>query len=111
MGRIRAKARWGALAFACTVAMGTPLLAARADPDAPVSRPWRMSALTIGSAAPSRGLPRPRLNDDNGFVADLRIAAELSDGERRTFRIVGSQQIITERGGLGRVDDGKVYVE
>ncbi len=76
--------------------------------DRPSGRPWRLSGLTVGFADDFLGMPRSRLSDDNGFVANLRIAAELSGGER-ALRIVASEQMITERGGLRRVDDGRVY--
>jgi hypothetical protein len=81
------------------------------DAPAAVARRWRLDAVTLGFADDFLGVPRTRLNDDNGFVADLRVVAELSDGDRRNARVVASEQLITERGGLRRVDDGKLYVE
>lgn len=103
------------VAVVCAVVAAAPSSAARADEAAPgatpPARPWRLSTLTLEFADSFLGVPRTRLNDDNGFVADLRAAAELSDGERRTVRLVASQQLITERGGLRRVDDGKLYLE
>lgn len=72
---------------------------------------WHLSGLSLSFTDSFLGVPRTRLNDDNGFVADLRVAGELSDGDRRTARLVASQQMITERGGLRRVDDGKIYLQ
>lgn len=86
--------------------------AAPAPPSvSPVAPRWRLDAVTLGFADDFLGVPRTGLNDDNGFVADLRAVAELSDGDRRAARVVASEQLITERGGLRRVDDGKLYVE
>jgi hypothetical protein len=103
------------VAAVCSAAVALAPAAARSDDRGPdpyaAGRRWRLSAVTLGFADDFLGVPRTRLNDDNGFVADLRLAAELSDGERRTARLVASQQIITERGGLDRVDDGKLYLE
>lgn len=100
------------VALVCLVAAAAPVSAARAGEAAPrAARPWRLSTLTLQFADSFLGVPRTRLNDDNGFVADLRAIAELSDGERRSVRLVASQQLITERGGPRRVDDGKVYLE
>jgi hypothetical protein len=99
---------------ACAAALALVPRAARADGptlDAASDRRWRLSAVTVGFADDFLGFPRTRLNDDNGFVADLRVSGELTDGDRRTARIVASQQIITERGGLDRVDDGKIWLE
>jgi hypothetical protein len=110
MGPASSTARAVVAAMACAAVTALPAQHGRADEAVP-SPPWRLSTLTLGFADDFLGVPRTRLNDDNGFVADLRLAAELSDGERRTFRIVASEQIITERGGLNRVDDGKIYVE
>ncbi len=56
------------------------------------------------------GLPKSRLEDDNGFVANLRITAELPRRVRELLRVEVSEQLITERGGFSRVDDGKVSV-
>jgi hypothetical protein len=72
---------------------------------------WRLSALTLGFADDFLGFPRTKLNDDNGFVADLRVSGELTDGGLRSARIVASEQMITERGGPHRVDDGKIWLE
>ena len=47
-------------------------------------------------------LPKGKLEDDNGFVANLRITAELPDGDRGLLRLGLSEQLITERGGLDR---------
>jgi hypothetical protein len=102
-------------AVACAAALALAPRPARAGeglaPEAPPERPWRLSAITLGFADDFLGIPRTRLNDDNGFVADLRLAAELTDGDRRSVRIVASEQMITERGGLDRVDDGKIWLE
>lgn len=105
------------LALACAAALGLAPRARGEDavsdagPDGAPERRWRLSALTLGFADDFLGFPRTHLNDDNGFVADLRAAGELSDGDRRTARVVASEQMITERGGLARVDDGKVWLE
>ncbi len=117
-------ARRGIAAVTCALALAAGL-AARADAPAPDDRArdaptpatapgagrWRLSGLSVSFADDFLGVPRTRLNDDNGFVAESRLVAELSDGDRTTARLVAIQQIITERGGLRRVDDGKLYVE
>jgi hypothetical protein len=103
------------VAVACAAATGlgpaTPR-AAEAAPDPPSgARRWQLSAVSVGFADDFLGVPRTRLNDDNGFVADLRVSAELTDGDGRTARLVASEQMITQRGGRRRVDDGKLYLE
>lgn len=106
-------ARRFAVGVACAAALALSPAAARPDEAAVPTPPrrWRLSAVTLGFADSFLGVPRTRLNDDNGFVADLRLAGELSDGDGRTARLVASEQMITERGGRARVDDGKLYVE
>jgi hypothetical protein len=96
-------------AAACAAALALAA-AARAE-DAGPDRRWRLSAVTLGFADDFLGVPRTHLNDDNGFVADLRVAAELTDDDRQVARAVASEQLITERGGPHRVDDGKVWFE
>ncbi len=98
-----------ALAIACG---GTRALAdetdAAATPFATATAPaWR--ALTFSFSDDFLGLPKSRLRDDNGFVARLRITAELPHGSRERVCVGVSEQLITERGGFDRVDDGKVY--
>lgn len=101
-----------ALACAAALALGPRLARAADDPAPDGDRPgWRLSTVTLGFADDFLGLPRTRLNDDNGFVANLSVAGELTDGGRRKVRLGASEQLITERGGPDRVDDGKVWVE
>jgi hypothetical protein len=74
-----------------------------------VDREWRMTSLTVGTGNDLFGLPSSKFRDDNGFTASLRVAVGLSDGDREQLRINVSEQMITERGGLDRVDEGRVY--
>ena len=74
-----------------------------------IDREWRMTSVTFGTGNDLFGLPNSKLRDDSGFTASLRVAAELSDGDRRKVRINVSEQMITERRGLDRVDEGRVY--
>lgn len=105
----------GVLTLACAVALALSPRPARAGDGAPppAAEParWRLSTVTLGFADDFLGLPRTRLNDDNGFVANLSLAGELTGGSRRRARIVASDQLITERGGPRRVDDGKLWLE
>lgn len=113
-GGTRRAAGVAAVAVACAAWTAlTPSAPRAADGGgpAPPSRSWHLSSVTVGLEDSFLGVPRTRLNDDNGFVADLRAAAELTDRDRRTARLVARQQLITERGGLRRVDDGRVYLE
>lgn len=91
---------------------GVPLRGALAEEsehaDA-IDREWRMTSVTFGTGNDLFGLPNSKLRDDNGFTASLRVAAELSDGDRQKLRINVSEQMIAERGGLDRVDEGRVY--
>lgn len=73
------------------------------------TRAWTTRTLTVGFSDEYLGLPKNRLWDDNGFVANLRLTAELPYGHRGLIRLGLSEQLITERGGLQRVDDGRVY--
>ena len=68
-----------------------------------------MTSVTFGTGNDLFGLPSSKLRDDNGFTASLRVAAELSDRDRQKLRINVSEQMITERGGIDRVDEGRVY--
>jgi hypothetical protein len=74
-----------------------------------INREWRMTSVRVGTGNDLFGLPNSKLRDDNGFTASLRVAAELSDGDRQKLRIDVSDQMITERGGLDRVDEGRVF--
>ncbi|GEJ58775.1 hypothetical protein [Anaeromyxobacter diazotrophicus] len=65
--------------------------------------------MTLGTGNDLFGLPSSSLSDDDGFTASLRVAAELSDAYRERLRIDASVQMITERGGLDRVDEGRFY--
>ena len=69
---------------------------------------WRLETFEVNFADDYLGYPKNGLNDDNGFVANLRLAATLSDGDRGMLRLEVSQQLITQRGGLSRVDEGRV---
>ena len=103
------------LALACALATAsgaTRALADEADEDAAPAASataWTPSALWVSFFDDFLGLPKSRLRDDNGFVANLRITAELPQGDRGLLRIGVSQQLITERDGVDRVDDGKAY--
>lgn len=105
MGTAGSNPRWllVAVALAATTAAGS----ARAEPDAG-GRRWRVSSVTVGFADDFLGLPRTRLNDDNGFVACMRLVTELSAGGRDSLRLVASEQMITQRGGPDRVDEGRL---
>lgn len=111
MGRAGASGRAVFVSVACAVAAAFAPAAPRADGAPQAARRWQLSAITLGFEDAFLGVPRTRLNDDNGFVADLRATAELTDGDRRSLRLVASEQLITERGGLRRVDQGRLYVE
>lgn len=54
--------------------------------------------------------PKSTLRDDDGFSAALGIAVDVPGGRRSLLRVGASDQLITQRGGLDRVDDGRVYV-
>lgn len=66
--------------------------------------------MTVGFFNDALGLAKSRLADDDGFTGKLKITAELPDGDGELLRLGLSLQLITERGGLQRVDDGRVYV-
>jgi hypothetical protein len=87
-------------------------LAEAADDGRPVdvvTRARTERSLSIGFFDAFLGLPTSGLRDDNGFVANPRITVDLPDGDHGLLRLVLSQQIITERGGPDRVDEGRVY--
>jgi hypothetical protein len=73
------------------------------------TRAWTTRSLTVGVFDDFLGIPRSKYTDDNGFVANLRITAGLPDGDRGLLIIGLSEQLITERGGVNRVDDGRIY--
>jgi hypothetical protein len=64
--------------------------------------------LSVGMTNDAIG-PPSQLKDDDGFTAALRIAADLPDGDRGLLRFGVTDQLVTERGGLDRVDDLRVY--
>jgi hypothetical protein len=104
---------FASLTSALAVALGTTRALAD-DADAggaptPRARAWAKRSITIGFFDDFLGLPNSRLRDDNGFVANQRITVEVPDGDSGLLRVGLSEQLITERGGLDRVDDGKVY--
>ena len=114
-GRTSSRRARCAAALACALAVAPDIPRALEDePDADAAptvstRAWTTRSLTVGFFDDYLGLPKGKLEDDNGFVANLRITAELPDGDRGLLRLGLSEQLITERGGLDRVDDGRVY--
>jgi hypothetical protein len=117
MTRTSARRRTRRLLFASVALAIAPAIPAMralaADWDAPVSpsvsaRSWQSRMLTVGMANDVIG-PPSKLKDDDGFTAALRIMADLPDGDRGLLRLGVTDQLITERGGLDRVDDLRVY--
>jgi hypothetical protein len=53
--------------------------------------------------------PKGRLQDDDGFSAGLGVAVDIPTGRRSAVRVGVSSQMITERGGVDRVDDARAY--
>jgi hypothetical protein len=101
--------RGAAVAAVVAVGASTAGRALAADPEHPEVRggDWRLASVAVG-VADDFFAPPSRLRDDDGFTAGLRVAAELSDGRRDRLRLDASEQLITERGGPGRVDEGRV---
>jgi hypothetical protein len=101
----------GRLACALAIALGAaPARPQEADtPDAPtIERAWRTRSVTLAFLDDFLA-PKSTLRDDDGFSAALGIAVEIPDGRRSLLRVGATDQLITERGGLDRVDDGRVY--
>ena len=65
--------------------------------------------LTLGFFNDMLSLPSSHLRDDDGFTGGMRIAAEAPDGDRGLRRVGLAMQMVTERGGLERVDDARLY--
>jgi hypothetical protein len=102
----------GVAAALAVVGVGAPVpraLAEEHERAGAVRDPWRMTSLSFGVGDDFFSLGTSRLRDDDGFTASLRLTAELSDGDREKLHINVSQQMITERGGVDRVDEGRVY--
>lgn len=55
--------------------------------------------------------PKGRLQDDDGFSAGLGVEVEVRTDHRSAVRVGVSSQMITERGGVDRVDDARVYAK
>ena len=81
----------------------------RAGPPDLITRARTTRALTFGFSDAFLGFPKSSLRDDNGFVANLRIGVDLPDRDQGLLRLGLSQQLITERGGFHRVDEGRLY--
>jgi len=102
------------VALACALGVGSLPGGARGQDDADVfagarAREWGTRALTLSFFDSFLGMPHTQLRDDNGFVANLRLTVELPRLERERIRVGVSEQLITERGGPNRVDDGRVF--
>ena len=102
---------------ALTCALGVALGAARAvADDGPLDswgtesdETWTRRTLLLSHTNDWLGPPGSRYRDDDGFTAGGSIAAELRDGDRGMLRVGLRLQMITERHGFDRVDDGKLY--
>jgi hypothetical protein len=70
---------------------------------------WGTRAVTFSFFDSFLGMPHSALRDDNGFVASMHLAVELPPSDRERLRLGVSEQLLTERGGLRRVDDGRAY--
>jgi hypothetical protein len=81
-------------------ALASPSLTARAR---------KARTLTFGFFNDILSLPSSDLRDDDGFTGGVRIAVEDPDGGRGLRRVGLAMQIVTERGGLERVDDARLY--
>lgn len=106
-----APALWCVACAAAIVFGAAPARAA--DPDDPADpstteRAWGTRSLTLVFLDDFLG-PKSRLRDDDGFSAALAIAVEIPRGERTVLRLSVTDQLITERGGFGRVDDGRLH--
>jgi hypothetical protein len=116
IGRAAGAAALRLVALACALGVGALPGGARGedlDPDVLAgarAREWGTSALMISFFDSFLGMPHTRLRDDNGFVANLSLTVELPHLDRERFRVGVSEQLITERGGPHRVDDGRVFV-
>ena len=92
---------------------GTPGRALAGAPEAgegegQASSAWAERSSSLRFADAFLGFPKSPLRDDNGFVANLRVTEDVPERERGLLRLVASEQLITERGGLRRVDEGRV---
>lgn len=96
------------VALVAAVAPVRPALAQEAEPADDVDREWKMSSLEVGHGNDFLGMVKSKRQDDNGFTASGHVAAKLSDGDREALRIDVRMQMITERGGLDRVDEGRI---
>lgn len=109
--RSSAPARW-CVAIAVAIAVGAaPARAEDLDDPSAASVPeraWRTRSLTLVFLDDFLG-PRSSLRDDDGFSAALGIAVEIPRGDRTVLHLGVTDQLITERGGFDRVDDGRLY--
>jgi hypothetical protein len=96
------------VALAAAIAPGRPALAQGAEPADDIDREWRMSSLEVGHGNDVLGVVKSKRQDDNGFTASGHVTAKLSDGDREALRIDVRMQMITERGGFDRVDEGRI---
>jgi hypothetical protein len=99
-----------------TIVLAIALHAERARADdagalagpAPFARAYGARTLTVALFNDVLSPPSNPHRDDDGFTNALRIAAEVPN-ERGLFRAGAHLQLITERGGVDRVDDGRLY--
>ncbi len=109
-GRCRRACSLASVAIALAIAL--PARRVLGDDAGALARPsltTRARTLTFGFFNDMLSLPTSGLRDDDGFTAGVRIAAELLDGDRSLSRVGLAMQMITERGGLERVDDARLY--
>jgi hypothetical protein len=96
------------VALAAAGAPARPALAQEAEPADDMDHEWTMSSLEVGHGNDFLGMAKSNLQDDNGFTASGHVAAKLRDRDREALRIDVRLQMITERGGLDRVDEGRI---
>ncbi len=106
-----AGARWTVLLLASVVVAPSPARAVGEGPaDAPLregSTPeetrWRFDAFRLTVADDNF-----RRSDDAGFTSFEALAVQLSRGPAERFSLTAANQMITERGGMRRVDEGSL---
>jgi hypothetical protein len=102
--------RAGSLALVLALVGGPGRGLAQADRSTEYApRAWTERSVNVGLSDAFLGFPTSNLRDDNGFVANLRLSVDLPHGDHRHLQLGLSQQLITQRGGPHRVDEGKVY--
>ena len=112
-GRCRRACSLASVAIALAIAL--PARRVLADDAGALARPSLTTrarnarTLTLGFFNDMLSLPSSHLRDDDGFTGGMRIAAEAPDGDRGLRRVGLAMQMVTERGGLERVDDARLY--